>query len=122
MGYIGLGSRATYGAADATGNNHGNWTVSFTPDIINVNVPHFEVHKIVVHGAAGSTFNVYVDQYEWDTSIQGYLNSWDPVQPLQLNPGNTLYFYYSDAITDNIKPKVTIWLRYDTSLYGRILG
>jgi hypothetical protein len=121
MGYVGLGPRRLTGVADNQGINPGNWTVSFTPAIINVNVPYFEIYKIVVQGAAGSTFTVFVDNNQWDTSQFGQNNSWDPSQPMQLNPGNTVYFYYNDPVTDASPPTVVIWLRYDTDIVGKLV-
>jgi hypothetical protein len=122
MTYVGLGARTVNGAADTTGTNKGNWTVQFTPSVINVNVPHFECYKIVVTGANSSaTFNVYVNVYQWDTAVYATNNSWDPVQPLLLTPGDTVYFYYSSASSDGDKPVVTAWFRYDpalTQIYG----
>jgi hypothetical protein len=114
VSYILLGSRGPQaGAADTTGNNTGNWTIAFTPGILNVNVAEFECYKIVVTGAAGSTFTVFIENKQWDLAIYGAANSWDPMQPMILRPGQTLYFYYSDAVTDNTPPVATIWLRYD---------
>jgi hypothetical protein len=116
MTLVTLGSRGPVtGAADTTTKNTGNWTIAFTPDIINVNVPQFEVYKMVVKGANATTFNVYVDNYLWDVGIYGALNSWDPTQPLILRPGQSLFFAYSDPITDDNPPVATIWLRYDTA-------
>lgn len=119
MSYVGLGSRGPLkGAVDTSGNNPGNWTIAFDPAQLNVNVPQFEVYKMIVFGAANTTFNVFVDNKQWDTGVYGTQNSWDPVQPLILVPGNTLYFCYSDPVSDNSPPNATIWLRYDASLYG----
>jgi hypothetical protein len=111
-----LGSRGPVtGEKDTTNFNPGNWTVAFTPDIIDINVPQFEVYKMVVKGAANTTFNVYVNNFLWDVGIYGTLNSWDPVQPLILRPGDSLFFAYSDPVTDLNPPVCTIWLRYDTA-------
>lgn len=116
--YRGLGARGPQvGAADTTGLNTGNWTIAFTPDSFNINVPQFEVYKIVVKGAPGTSFTVYVDLYQWDQSIYGASNSWDPVQPLILLPGQTLYFLYSDPVTDDNPPVATVWLRYDVDFH-----
>lgn len=117
MTNVTLGSRGPVtGAVDTTTFNPGNWTVAFTPDIINVNVPQFEVYKMVVAGASDTTFNVYVDNYLWDVGIYGTLNSWDPTQPLIMRPGQSLYFCYSDPVTDETPPVCTIWVRYNTDI------
>jgi hypothetical protein len=114
---ITLGSRGPVtGTRDTSGMNPGNWTIAFTPNIINVNVPQFQVYKMVVKGAANTTFNVYVDAKQWDVGIYGTLNSWDPTQPLVMRPGETLYFAYSDPVTDNTPPVATIWVRYDSDI------
>jgi hypothetical protein len=123
MSYITLGSRGPVtGKADTTGLNPGNWTISFTPDIIDVNQPQFEVYKMIVHGAPNTTFNVYIDNALWDTGIYGTQNSWDPTQPLIMRPGNTLSFTYSDPVTDGQPPVCTIWLRYDTGSTNVLIG
>jgi hypothetical protein len=115
VSYITLGSRGPIiGQADTTGLNPGNWTVAFTTDEINVNVPYFEVYKMVVEGAANTTFDVYVDFHQWDTAIYGTKNSWDPMQPLIMRPGESLYFLYSNPVVSGNAPVVkSIWLRYD---------
>jgi hypothetical protein len=71
---------------------------------------------MVVKGAQGTTFNVFVDLFLWDVGIYGTLNSWDPVQPLIMRPGQYLYFCYSDPVSDNTPPVVTIWLRHEVQL------
>jgi hypothetical protein len=117
MSYVTLGARGPVtGLADMTGLNSGNWTVAFTPAILNVNVPQFEVYKMIVAGAPNTTFRVYIDGQQWDVGIYGTQNSWDPVQPLIVRPGQYLYFMYSDAISDANPPVVTVWLRYDPLL------
>jgi hypothetical protein len=116
MTLITLGARGPVtGKLDTTTLNPGNWTIAFTPDILNVNVSNFEVYKMVVAGAQNTTFNVYVDLKQWDVGIYGTLNSWDPMQPLIMRPGETLFFMYSDAVSDNTPPVATVWVRYDTN-------
>lgn len=117
MTYQTLGSRTMLGAADTTGQNPGNWTVQFAPKDLAVTVTEFEVYKIVVTKAAQTaTFDVFVDSKQWDTSVYGTNNSWDPVQPLIMRFGETLYFYYSSASSDGNTPKVTVWLRHSLEL------
>ncbi len=105
-----LGPRTAQGQADLTGNNAGNWTVVFSPDVFSISVP-FEVYHIVVSGAPGSTFTIYIENFQWDNVQVGQQNSWDPSQVMQIKPGQTVYFYYSDPITDGFPPSVTLWLR-----------
>ena len=117
MPYQTLGSRSAKGAADTTGQNRGNWTVSFDPNLLNVQVTEFEVYKIIVTGGASSaTFNVYIDAQLWDTAVYAPNNSWDPVQPMVLRYGQTLYFFYSSASSDGHQPLITVWLRHEVSL------
>jgi hypothetical protein len=115
--YQTLGSRSAKGAADTTGRNTGNWTVTFDPNLLNVTVTEYEVYKIVVTGAANTaTFNVYLDVQQWDTAVYATNNSWDPTQPMLVRYGQTLYFFYSTAATDGNQPLVTVWLRHELSL------
>lgn len=124
MSYVGLGPRKATGAADTSGNNTGNWTVTFDPATlaISTQIPSFEVYKMTVQGAPGSSLTVYVDLYQWDSTLLASLNSWDPAQPLLLQQGQTVYFYYDDPVTDGIAPEVTIWLRYDPAIQAGIFG
>lgn len=116
MSYVELGSRTAKGVADTTGNNTGKWTVTFTPVELSVNIPYFEVYKVIIHGAANSTMNWFVDNNQWETTVAADDNAWDPAQPLLMMPGKNMYFYWSDPTTDNTPPTVTIWMRYDPSI------
>jgi len=116
-GYVDLGSRGPItGTADTTGFNSGNWTVVFDPSVLSCTLAQFEVYKIVVSGAANTTFDVYRENKLWDVGIYGTLNSWDPQQPLLMLFGQTLAFAYSNPATDGNPPIVTIWMRYDSTL------
>lgn len=123
--YVELGARGpVMGTPDNTGLNPGNWTIAFDPAVLNIStaIQYFEIYKMIVHGAAGSTFNVYVDRNIWDTAVYGAQNSWDPSQPLKMQQGQTLYFMYSDPTSDATPPVATIWLRYDIGtkeMYGK---
>lgn len=115
--YVDLGARGPVtGKPDQSGLNPGNWSVTFDPGVLAQSVAQFEVYKIVVSGAANTTFKVYRESKLWDVGVYGTLNSWDPQQPLLMHDGETLLFAYSDAVADNTPPVVTIWLRYDSDL------
>lgn len=118
MPYRTLGWRTAKGAADTTGFNPGNWTVTFDPAALNVQVTEFEVYRIVITGAAAAaTFDVYIDTGHFDTNVYAAQNSWEPSQGLLiLRAGQTLYLYYSSASSDGNQPKVTVWLRQEVAL------
>lgn len=115
--FIELGPRGPVkGTPDTTSFNSGNWTIVLDPSVFNVSsqIQYFEIYKMIVHGAAGTTFDVRVDINLWDTAVYGFQNSWDPIQPLKIQQGQSLYFLYSDPVSDNNPPTVTVWLRYNT--------
>ena len=60
--------------------------------------------------------NWFVERQQWETTVAADVNAWDPAQPLQLNPGQYMYLFWSDPITDNLPPTATVWLRYDPEL------
>lgn len=115
--YVSQGPRGPVaGVADITGRNPGKWTVTFSPDILNCNMPYFEVSKIVVAGAPGSTFTMWIGDFQWDYVLNGSVNSCDPVIPVPLIPGQYLYFFWSDGVSDQTPPTVQVWIRYDQDI------
>lgn len=120
MPYRTLGARTAKGAADTTGQNAGNWTVQFTPAVLNVStqIPEFEVYKIILTGAAQTaSFNLYIDVNLWDTNVYGAQNSWEPASGLLiLRAGQSLNFFYNSAASDGHQPLVTLWLRHELAL------
>ena len=110
---VNLGSREATGKLDP--NNPvtpGAWTVAFTPQILNIG-QHFEVYHIAVKGPTASTFQVYQDTSFYDAVPRGDLNSWDPSQPMHVQPGRTLYFYFN--VTTPPAPVISIYCREPTS-------
>ena len=114
--YVELGPRTVVGLPDTTGNNKGNWTVTFDQSVLNTRMPYFEIYHAVIHGAAGSSMNWYVEQTLWESTVAADDNSWNPTQPLLMRAGQNVYMYWSDPVTDNTPPSVTIWLRYDRDI------
>jgi len=111
--YTQLGSRTVTGSADTTGNNTGNWTVAFTPDILASSLTDFEIYKIVVHAAVGSSFQIMIETRLWDVCNYGQLNVWEPNgdNGMPVRAAETVFFYFLDPTTDNVPPVVTIWMR-----------
>jgi hypothetical protein len=113
MSYVTLGSRTAQGAADNSGLNPGNWTIAFTPDVFNVNVNPFEVYKMNVSGAPGSSFSIWIDNFCYEQGVYGYFNTNDLGNVIPLIPGQTMYLCYSDLATDGFMPTATVWMRYE---------
>jgi hypothetical protein len=116
-GYLGRRGPLT-GTADNTGLNTGNWTIAFTPPLLNFTLPQVLVYKIQVSGAPGSSFNIYVDSDQWDVNLYGGQNSWSDSggDELIVRSGQSLYLMYNDPATDGSPPMATCFLRYDSSL------
>lgn len=114
--YLTLGPKTAKGAEDTTGLNEGNWTVTFGPQELGQRVPFFEVYKIVIAGAAGSSAIVRIDGNNWDYVQRADANSWEAGSPMPLTPGQTVYWFWSDPVTDDTPPQVTMWLRYDLAI------
>lgn len=120
-GYVGLGARLLEAKADNTGQNPGNYTTVFTSAVLAVNVAWFEVYAAVAeYVPPGATARIYVGVYARSYAQFGPGGEWDPTQPVLLQPGQELYFYWSTATSlPGRPPKVTLWLRYDSNQWGR---
>ena len=121
MTYIDLGPRAKVAAADTSGANPGNYTTTFTSQDLLVNVPIFEVYKMIITGVpAGGNVTVYHNNQVWSFSFPNGGSEWDPSQPKQMRDGDTIEFRWNIAV-GGAAPSTTIWLRYDpalTDIYG----
>jgi hypothetical protein len=91
----------------------GGWTIAITPADMGIRVPS-EVYHIAIQGPAGSTFQVFLDTTFYDNVTRGDINSWDPSQPMHVQPGTTIYFYYSTNATP--APKATLFFREPSPL------
>ncbi len=113
MAYAGLGSRAATAAPDLTGNNPGQLTTVFDPGLLAIFVPWAELYRAVVLGCtAGTTGEVYVEGAAVSYNVFGTGAEWDPSQPPLIQPGQSVFFYWSLAVGAP-PPKTTLWFRYD---------
>lgn len=116
MPYLPLGSVQQAATADNTLQNAGNWTNPFTSDVININVPYFECHHIYVANVpagASATIRIGTRNYSFTQPFGG--SEWDPAQPMLLNPGQDVFFFWTATATGT-PPTVTMWFRYDSSI------
>lgn len=115
--YRDLGPTALLTATpDQTGNNKGNWTITFDQRALGNLVAQAEVYKASIDGPVGSSFTVYRNTRRWDVVLQGWANTWDPVNPMYLRPSDSVFLYWAAAITQTPAPTAILWLRYDTEL------
>lgn len=91
----------------------GFWVVPFTPAVFGIQVP-FEVYHATVSGPSSSNFQVFIDSTFYDYAVRGDINSWDPAQPMVIQPGNTLYYYWNTGAAP--MPSVTVFCR-ETSAF-----
>lgn len=118
MAYKRLNTRTLTGTADTTFRNTGNWTNAFTSDVINQQVAFFECHHMVVQAApAGASATIYIGQvfYSFTSPGAGAGSEWDPAQPMLLQPGDSVFFFWN-AVATGTPPVVTMWFRYDDSI------
>jgi hypothetical protein len=115
--YRNLGpTRLLTATPDATNRNKGNWTIVVDPQTLNCKIAQAEVHQISIDGPIGSSMSVYINQQAWNQVVQGWANNYDPVNPLYVRPGDTLFLFWRAPLIWKPVPTATLWLRYDTEL------
>jgi hypothetical protein len=103
-----LGNRSAQGVLDPLNpKGVGFWTVKFDPK--DLPADQFEVYHIALTGPGGYFF-VYIDTAFYSTSPRGDVNEYDPKQAMPVRPGQTIYFYWNNAIATP-RPEVWIYLR-----------
>jgi len=116
MTYIDLGPRTKTAAADTTGTNAGNLTTTFTGQDWNINVPIFEIWKMIVSNVpGGGNATIYFNNQMFSFTYPNVGSEWDPAQPKQIRPDDQLDFRWNIASSGQ-KPVTTIWLRYDPAI------
>ena len=118
MAYQPLAPRTTTATLDQSGRNAGNWTNSFTGDVINQRVPIFECYHIAVQNAPGAaSATIYINQwfYSFTAPGSGGGTEWDPAQPMLLQTGYDVYVFWN-AAASGTAPVVTMWFRFDNEM------
>ncbi len=119
MSYLPLPTALTTAAADTTGRNAGNLTNAFTADKLPNGVAWYECYHMVVTGVpAGAQATIWIGAKQWGFTYPLAGSEWDPSQPMLLQLGQEVYFFWSSASSVTPAPVVTMWLRYDPSLPG----
>lgn len=118
-----MGSRRVVAAPDTTGNNAGNWTVSFDPATMALHWTQYEVYKMVVslNSAAGVVaWTVYIGINAYEGFQASTIATWSDPQPMIVQSGESIYFYFNELSSDNTPPVVTIWIQVDEDYARRI--
>lgn len=114
--YTRLGPRPVTAAKDTSGLNPGNWTAVLNDTIINVTVSEYEMYHMYIKSpllvGVQTTAQVLLNNYFWDATLVGQLNSWDPSQPMLMQPGDVLYVLFNVPVATTPAPTVTCWFRY----------
>jgi hypothetical protein len=102
---------------DTMGQNpfgRGNWMITATQKDLNCYVAQAEVYQIAIDGPVGSSMKMYRNTRPWNFVIQGWSNYDDPMQPLYVRPGDSVFLYWNISIPP--APTAVLWLRYDIAL------
>jgi hypothetical protein len=117
MPYLGLGSRRVVAALDQTGLNPGNLTTAFTPAALNINVPFFELYKMMVETVPiGYAASVVIDTKLFSYTMPLSGSEWDPAQPMLLIPSNELDLLWNIPVANTTIPVCTAWFRFDPTI------
>jgi hypothetical protein len=108
----GLGNadvQATIGSPSGT--NPGNWTATFSPQVIGISYAEYEAYRIVIrNGPPGSKFDVFIGTRLYDSVSPGDTNSWDPNQTMKLIQGDTIEFRWNTGAGD-VGPEVWMYFQ-----------
>lgn len=92
------------------GSNAGNWTATFSPQVIGISNATYECYRIVIKGGPpGSTFDIYLGNRLYDSVSPGDTNSWDPNQTMKLVQGDSVEFRWRTGV-GTVGPEV--WLYF----------
>lgn len=117
MAYVGLGSRLVTAALDQTGLNPGNYTTAFTPAVLNIHVPYYELYKMIVQTVPlGFSATCVIDTKQFSFTLPLSGSEWDPSQPMLMIPSNELDLLWNIPVPNALIPVCTAWFRFDASI------
>lgn len=94
----------------------------FDPAVMSTHYSMFEVYKMIVNvnqSAGIVPFTVYIGQRQYEAYQTSVVASWSDQQPMIVDGGETIYFYFTEPTTDGTPPTVTIWCQVDDNLAKR---
>ena len=111
-----LGPRSATAVDDITGNNANKWTASFGPADMAIHWSEYQVYKMVVNIAQSAgvvPFTVYIGQHQYEGFQTSAIATWSDPQPMIVDSGETVYFYFDEPSSDGTPPTVTMWCQVD---------
>jgi hypothetical protein len=93
--------------------NPGQWTATFTPQVIGISLPEYECYRIIVSGGPmGSTFRIWIGGARmYGTVFPGWDTEWDPNNAMPLVQGDSVEFRWNSAASANGAPDVWMYFR-----------
>ena len=107
-------------AADTTGANKGNLTAAFTTGILGTMPSVYQWYHAIIDTATGALFTPAPCRVMLNYSKPATFTypaggtEWDPSQPIQMQDGYELFFFWQLASNVTPVPRVTCYFRYDT--------
>lgn len=91
----------------------------FDPNTINVKWTQFEIYKMVVsiptaNGVVGWQIFIGIHQYEGFQSLGNA--TWSDPQPMVVDSGENIYFYFTNAAPSTAAPTVTLWVQVNEDI------
>lgn len=103
---------------DNSGVNTGNWTAIFDKAVVGINYNTYEVYKMVVElnpSAGVVSWTIHIGQRAYEGYQSSVIATWSDPNPMVVDSGETVYFYFSEPTSDGTPPVVTLWCQVDDS-------
>ena len=101
------------------------WDIIISVPDLTTNLTNVEIYQIALDGPVGSSVWMFRNRRKWNFIAQGWLNYYDPQQPLPLPTTDEIEFCWNFAFTSgpynrtsNVQPEVTLWLRQEKGPIG----
>ena len=93
--------------ADTNGQNPfgvGFWIITAAEQNLNVKVALAEIYQIAIDGPIGSSFKMYRNTRPWNFVLQGWSNYDDPIEPMFVRPGDSVYLFWNSTRAPTPRP------------------
>ena len=92
----------------------------FDPATVAIHWSIYEVYKIVVDltnaGSSVISWTVFIGQQPYEGFEASNIATWSDFQPMRVDGGETVYFYFNQSTAGTSPPRVTMWCQVDTDI------